>query len=264
MGIWPIGASGRLALRLATFALSPIVWITVALLLFRDRSTLWSCAIVLAAAIVRARIPRTVRGFAIERAMPLLPGHFGAMVSHHLREMLTVLDTWLALVLAAIATAWRVTAASPDPAAWPILSILVGIALSTWAQCGAGLDSTRYRLYPIHPRRILLARDAAYLAIQAALTAPLSPIAGLTFGMTALAVGRYTALHANLRQSRWRFASGRVLVGAAQMILGAMLAFASNWTVAIAAALWLASLAWGGLILAQRFRGIDAGGAPRR
>jgi len=263
LGIWPIGGSGRLALRLASFVLSPIVWITVTLLLFRGRSTIWSCGIVLAVAIVRAKTPRNIRGFAIERAVPLLPGDFGALVSHHLREMLTVLDTWLALVLAAIGTAWRVTGQSPDPSAWPILSILVGIALSTWSQCGAGLDSTRYRLLPLHPWRILLARDAAYLAVQAALTAGLSPIAGLTFGMTVLAVGRYTTLHAHLRQPRWRFASGRVVVGATQMVLASTLAFAAGWAIAIASALWLASVAWGGLILAQRFRGVDAGGAPR-
>jgi hypothetical protein len=264
LGVWPIGAAGRLALRLASLALSPIFWITAALLIKRDSRMIWSAAALLAAAVVRAKTPGSVRSFAIERAAPLLPGAFGALVSHHLRQMLTVLDTWLALVLAAIGTAWRAAGESPDPAAWPILSILVGIALSTWSQCGAGLDSTRYRLLPIPAWRILLARDVAYLAVQAVLTAGLNPITGLTFGMTALAVGRYTALHANLRpQQRWRFASGRVLVGAGQMILGSTLAFAGGWAGAAAAALWLASVIWGGLTLAQRFSGMDTSGAPR-
>lgn len=263
LAIWPIGAAGRLALRLASLALSPIVWVTIGLLIWVGRSMIWSSGALLAAAVIRAKMPARVRGFAIERAVPLLPGDFGGLVSHNLREMVTVLDTWLALAIAGIGTAWRVTGDNPDPAAWPILSILVGIALSTWAQSASGLDSTRYRLMPIYAWGIVLARDVAYLAVQVILTAGLNPLAGLTFGMTALAVGRYPALHASLPQQRWRFASGQALVGAAQMILGTLLAFTASWAGGVSSILWLASLIWGGLTLAERFRGVDAGGAPR-
>jgi hypothetical protein len=260
LGVWPVGAAGRITLRLASLVLNPIVWLAAAMWI--GGLTVFSSMAMVAAAVVRAKVPGSVRGFAIERAAPFLPGGFGALVTHHLREMLTVLDVWLALVLAAIGTAWRVGARPPDSAAWRILSILIGIALSTWAQCGSGLDSTRYRLLPIRAWRILLARDAAYLTVQVVLTAGLNPIAGLTFGMTALAVGRYTSLHGSLRQARWRFASGRVMVGAAQMILASMVAFAGGWAGVGAAALWMVSVIWGGVTLTERLRSSRA--PPRR
>jgi hypothetical protein len=177
--------------------------------------------------------------------------------------MLAVLDTWLALIIAIIATARRVEARDPDPAAWRMLSILLGIALSTQARCGADFAAMRYRLLPLGPRRIILARDGAYTAVQLAFTLSLDPIAGFTFGMTALAVGRYPSFHVKQRPKRWRFSSGRVLFGALQMAAGATLAFAGAGGAAIAIALWAGSVCWGGSVLAQRFRGIDAGSAPR-
>ena len=140
----------------------------------------------------------------------------------------------------------------------------MGIALSTWAQSGTDLDSTRYRLLPLAPWRILLARDSAYLLVQIVLTLALSPVAGLTFGMTALAIGRYPSLGSRLHQERWRFASGRVPFGAAQMILGAALVMMGGPGLAIAMLMWVASVAWGGSALAKRLRGIDTDRAPRR
>jgi len=80
--------------------------------------------------------------------------------------------------------------------------------------------------------------------VTALLTAGLDPIAGLAFGMTALAVGRYASLHAHLKAERWRFAGGRVLFGSLQMIAGATLAFAGPKGAALAALLWAASVWW--------------------
>src|SRR4051812_10678884 len=87
LGVWPIGAAGRVVLRLASLALSPIVWITAALLIRAGTPMLWSCGALLAATIVRAKAGRNSGGFAIERAVPFLRGEFGPLVSHHLREM---------------------------------------------------------------------------------------------------------------------------------------------------------------------------------
>jgi len=262
LGLWPLPPRSRLTLRLAALALSPVLWLVLGLLVREGRSVLLPAGAVLAAAAVRARAPRGAHRFAVGRIMPALPGAIGLMVSNHLREMLVLLDTWLAVAIAVIGMAWRLSSPDADPAAWLVLALLVGIALSTQAQCGAGLDATRYRVLPLAPWRILLARDTAYLAVQALLTAPLDPRAGLAFGMTALAVGRYPTLNARLRAERWRFASGRVLFGALQMIAGAILVFAGWAGAAAAAALWLGSLGWGGSVLAQRLHGVDAHRAP--
>jgi hypothetical protein len=178
--------------------------------------------------------------------------------------MLAVLDTWLAFVIAGIATIWRVTSQQLDPAAFPILAILVGIALSTQAQCTAGLDGIRYRLLPASPIRILLARDLAYLGIQMLLTVSLDLRAGLSFAFAAIAFGRYPALNAALPNERWRFTGGRVLFGCLQMIIGAALAFGGFAGLTIAAVLWIASLYYGASVLAKRLHGVDASRAPRR
>lgn len=243
MALWPMTGGARLALRIATLALNPVLWFAAVLLAWQGRNLLWLAAGVIAVVAIRARTPRQASRFAIGRIAPALPGWGGLLVTNHLRVMLAVLDTWLALVIAVIGVIWRITAGgAADPAAWTMLSILVGIALSTQAQCNADLDATRYRLLPAAQWRLLMARDAAYLAVQALLTLALDPIAGLAFGMTALAAGRYAALHAGLRTVRWRFASGRVLFGTLQIVAGATLAFAGLPGAAVALAFWGASL----------------------
>jgi hypothetical protein len=263
MGLWPIAGRDRIALRIAALALSPVLWFVVVAVVHYGQGVVLPLGAVVAAAVVRAQAPRSAPGFTIGRVVPAIPGGFGVLVVNYLRAMLAVLDTWLALIIAIIATAWRILARDADPAAWRMLSILAGIALSTQAQCGADFAAARYRLLPLGPRQIILARDGAYIAVQLAFTLALDPIAGLTFGMTALTVGRYPSLYARLRAERWRFSSGRVLFGASQMIAGATLAFAGAAGTAIAVAIWAGSVWWGGSVLAQRFRGMDAGSAPR-
>jgi hypothetical protein len=260
MSLWPLTPRDRLALRIAALALSPILWFAVVLLIRQGRSVVLPLGAVIAVAAVRARAPRGAPGFAIGR---IVPGVGSMLIVNHVRAMLAVLDTWLALVIAIIATVWRIQARDADSAAWPMLSILVGIALSTQAQCGAEFGATRYRLLPIDAWRMLLARDAAYLAMQLAMTVTLDPTTGLAFGMTALAVGRYPSLYAGLRAERWRFSSGRVLFGALQMIAGATLAFAGAKGAILAVVVWAGSVWWGGSVLAQRFRGVHSGSAPR-
>jgi hypothetical protein len=264
MGLWPLTRRNRLMLRLAGLALSPVLWFAVVLLIRQGRRVVLPLGAVAGAAVARTWAPGLAPRFALGRVAPPLPGPAGILIRNRLRAMLALLDTWLAAVIAVIAIGWRVTTSEGDSAAWPILAILVGIALSTQAQCGADLEATRYRLLPAIPWRILLARDCAYLLVQLVLTVGLDPLAGLAFGMTALAVGRYPTLHAHLSAERWRFASGRVFFGALQMIIGAGLAFAGAKGAAIAAVIWAGSLWWGGSVLAQRLRGIDARGAPRR
>ena len=261
--LWPLSGPSIVALRLVSFALNPIVWLTAGMLIWTRGSVALPAGALLAAAVIRERVPRVTGGFAIGRIVPRFPAAMGAVASAYLRAMLGALDTWLALVIAICGTAWRLTSPTADPAAWLVLSVLIGIALSTQAQSGAGLGATRWRLLPWSAWRIVLGRDLAYLAVQFVLTSALNPAAGLAFGMTALSVGRYPALHSRLQPERWRFAGGRVLFGVLQMIAGIALAWAGPAGLPAATVLWAASVAWGGSVLAKRFHGSDAEAAPR-
>jgi hypothetical protein len=224
LGLWPLDAGQRAALRIGSLALSPIFWAAAAILVRTARP---GPALALCGAAVAARGLAAPR-WAPLRILPRGPGRLGQLIRANLRQMLTVLDTWVAVLLSLGAAAWRITARSPDPAAFPILSILVALALSTYAQCLFSLDSasglTRYRLMPLRGWEILLAKDAAYLALLTLLLLPLDVGAGLTFGFISLAAGRYPAVSGRLPVERWRFTSGRIRFGILQCVLGTALA----------------------------------------
>jgi hypothetical protein len=254
LDIWPLGARDRFRLRLASLALSPVLWFAAVLALF-GRLTLAAaflaaavCAqglIVCGERLVRRRPWWNPFGF-----VPQIPGRLGGLVRNHVRQMLSVLDTYVALLLSAGGAAYRVLAAHPDPAAFPILALLVALALSTGAQCLFGLDSaaamTRYRLLPLRGWQVLLAKDAAVLGVLLLLVLPLSVLPGLTFGLAALAVGHFPSVAKPLPQLRWRFQGGRMISGVPQAVLGFALGFAASrgapWLAGLAACGWLLSL----------------------
>src|SRR5258705_8512794 len=57
---------------------------------------------------------------------------------------------------------------------------------------------------------------------------PLDASVGLTFGLAAVAIGRYPSMVLRLRTQPWRFTGGDVRFGTVQMVLGAGLAFAEG------------------------------------
>jgi hypothetical protein len=174
------------------------------------------------------------------------------LISCELRGMLSVLDTWLGLCIAVIGTGWKLFDPAPYPMAGRVLAMLTGIAISTQAQSGLRLRETRYQLLPMPAWRAVLARDAAYMTMQIALSAAFDPVAGAAFGMASLAFGRYPALYANLRLERWRFAGGRVLFGVLQMVAGAILAFDGARGLAVAFVIWTMSVWWAGRQLSRQ------------
>jgi hypothetical protein len=98
-----------------------------------------------------------------------------------------------------------------DPAALPILSMVVVVALSTSAQALMALDGTgaqRYQLLPLRGWQILLAKDLAFLVVLLILIAPLEVPASLTAGLAALAIGHSRAGMPTVTEKRWRFTSG--------------------------------------------------------
>jgi hypothetical protein len=215
---WPLRPSQRFALRTAALALSPMLWIAAGLLFATSKAALALIAIPLVTHSVAS--PR----WHPLRRMPTLPGRLAEPIRANLRQIFTVLDTYLAILIAILANL-----PSIPPDSRPILSILVALALSTYAQCLFSLDSpTRYRLLPLPGWQIVLAKDAAYLTVLLLLTAGLAPISALAFGLTALAAGRYPAVASRLPVERWRFTGGRVFFGVLQTIFGVAMASAAT------------------------------------
>src|SRR5262249_52290860 len=165
------------------------------------------------------------------------------LITNNVRQMFCVLDTYLALVIGLGGGLWRLFCHA-DPDAFPLLSILAALALSTYAQCLFALDGddgmTRYRLLPIPGWRVVLNKDAAFLGVLLFTVLPLDIPRGIAFGLTALALGRYPAMCVRLRQQRWRFTSGRVLWGVLQSAAGI------GTPLPIAAVLYAVSLLWAG------------------
>ena len=221
LALWPLGKIERLGLRTAALGLSPMVWLAVLLVWRASRSP---------AALGLVVIPLLTHGLAPGgwhslRRVPAI----GELMRKDLRQMVTVLDTWLALLLAVVGVAAHARAL---PGGGAGMASLVALALSTYAQCLFSLDaaggSARYHLFPLPGWRILLAKDMAYLAVLTVLVLPLDLGAGLSFGLIALAAGRYPALRHRLPVQRWRFTGGRLPFGILQMAAGAAAAFAES------------------------------------
>jgi hypothetical protein len=236
LSLWPLTKGQRFALRLASLGLSPVTWVAVFILFKTSRAAVVISFLTLAIGIraIAALGSQAVKRdphWHVLRHIPQFPGRLGGLLRNNFRELLSLLDPYLAMLLSAGGCAYRFLTPHPDPAAFPILSILVALALSTYAQSLFGLDlgsgMTRYHLLPLRGWEILIAKDIAFLAILIALILPLSLAPGLTFGLFALALGHHSSVYLRIPQQRWRFTGGRLLpVGAIQALGGITLAFA--------------------------------------
>jgi hypothetical protein len=174
------------------------------------------------------------------------------LVRKDVRQILTVLDAYAAIIFSLGGCCYRFLYAHPQADAYPIFAILIALVLSTYAQCLFSLDgpdgTARYGLLPIAHRQALLAKDAAFGAVLTILVLPLDLDVGLTFGLAALAIGHYPSATLRLPVERWRFTGGRVKYGVVQMILGTALAVAESRQrgpfLATAAAAYAASVYW--------------------
>jgi hypothetical protein len=175
--------------------------------------------------------------------------------------MLSTLDFYCALLLSVATAAYRWFGPPLPSEAFLAMTLLVLVALSSYAQCMFGLDGdggwSRYRLLPVRGWRILAAKDAAFLLVVAVLVAPLAPLAGMGAAFVALAMGRRPSVEDPRPQTRWRFSAGASPVyGIGQVVAMAVAASSifsySALILAPCAALWLGSLWWYG-------RGADFG-----
>ena len=212
LALWPLTGGQRLGLRFASLALSPVTWIGVFILLktARPRMALGFCGLAAgmqgAAALGRYAARRDPH-WNLLRHIPQFPGRLGGLVRKNMREILSLLDPYAALLISIGGCAYRVLGAHPDPEAFAIIGLLMALTMSTYAQSLFGLElgssgMTRYRLLPLDP----------------------GP--GMTLGLVALALGHHSSVLIELPQQRWRFTGGRLLpVGALQAVGGMALGF---------------------------------------
>ncbi len=256
LALWPFSRARMAALRAGSVALSPVVWIMAIFLVHTAR---WGPALQIGllglsvqALLWAARMwTRRLPQWNLLRLAPRFPGVFGALVRKDMRQIVCTLDFYMALVFAAVSVAFRAFYPQLDRAAIPVLTLLVVLALSTYAQCLFGLDGAsgimRYRLMPVRGWRILLAKDVAWLLLLLPMVAALSPLTGLTAACATLAVGHHASVLTPVPQQRWRFTSGRLVpIGVVQVVAlfaGGMATerFGILW-VAGSCGVWLASV----------------------
>ncbi len=186
--------------------------------------------------------------------MPHVPGRLGGIIGMGARQITLALDFSLALLLSLAGRAYRWISLHPDPDAFPILALLVALALSTYAQRMFGMDSasaiSRFRLLPLRGWQIVLAKDIGDLGILTLLVLPLNLGAGLTFGLVAVTIGRYPSLRLTSKQHRWRFTSGNIWFGTGQVVAGFALGIStvriSLWILPCVALLYAVSIASAG------------------
>ncbi|HUE00248.1 MAG TPA: hypothetical protein VMR62_11805 [Bryobacteraceae bacterium] len=234
LALWPLSRTQRWSLRLASVAFSPVAWVGAIILAKtrRPAAALAFCGLALAmqgTLILGRYLAKHNRHWDLFRDLPRMPGRLGGLVRKNVREMLSLLDPYAALLLSIGGGAYRMFAAHPDPAASVIMGLLAALAMSTCAQSLFGLDLdsgiTRYHLLPLRGWEILLAKGIAFLAILFVLLLPLDPWPGVTFGLVALAFGHHSSIALRLPLVRWRFASGNLPFGALQAGSGIAMGF---------------------------------------
>lgn len=193
-------------------------------------------------------------GGSLWRWMPRFPAPLNQLIRKNLREMLSTLDFFCGALIAAAALLWRAMGLLPPPAFFP-LTMIAMLAISTCALSLFGLDGvagmTRYRLMPVRGWQVLLAKDAAYMAMALLLAAPLSLSGGFAAALVALAVGHRTSVCTPRAQTRWRFQTGPSLGDALAQIVpmtmaAAAVVYTSPLILLVCLAAWAGSTWWFG------------------
>jgi hypothetical protein len=259
LALWPLARRERWLLRAVSPWINPLTWVIAALAVWTARHNvtlgLWALvAGLFAAGFALSSLPAGA-GQGMWRRVPEFPGPLNQLIRKNLREILSTLDFYCALILSAAALAYRIAGLELPREAFLALTILVVLALSSYAQCLFGLDGDgglgRYRLLPVRGWRLLAAKDLAFLIAALPLTLPLAPVAGAGAALVVLAVGHATAVEHPRPQTRWRFTTGGSIAnGLVQTLFMAMTASAIFFTSALfllaAMGAWAASLWWYG------------------
>ena len=259
LALWPLGRREHWVLRLASPWINPLTWGIAALAIWGAGRAitvgLWVIVASLFAAVFLISALPLPQGEGMWRRMPQFPGPLNQLMRKNLREILSTLDFYCALILTIAVLLYRIFGPALPREALLAMTVLVVGAMSSYAQCLFGLDGEgglgRYRLLPVRGWQLLLAKDAAFLAAVIPLTLPLAPLAGTGAALAALAVGHSPAVGRSREQTRWRFTTGGALGnGLVQIVAMAMTASGvfstSLWFLPLAAAVWSISLWWYG------------------
>jgi len=266
LALWPVERRERWLLRIVSPWINPLSWAIAGLAVWaaRGKVTLgfWGLAAGLFAAGFLLSDLSFVSTQTVWRLIPQFPGPLNQLIRKNLREMLSTLDLYCALLLSLSAVVCRVLRVALPPEGLLAITVLVVLALSSYAQCLFGLDGAgglgRYRLLPLRGWQILAAKDAAFLLVVIPLTLPLAPLAGIGAALVALTVGHEPSVAHPRKQTRWRFSSGASLVfgifQAVLMAVGAAGVFFSSALVLIpCAALWALSVLYYGRVMERWF-----------
>lgn len=236
LSLWPLSGREHWILRIASPWVNPMTWALAILAVWSARGKvtlgLWALsAVLVASGFVISSLPvSTDRRF--WRRVPTFPGPLNQLIRKDLRQMLSTLDIYCALLLSVGGLAFRLSGRPFPPEAQMAITVLIVIALSSNAQCLFGLDGkaglSRYRLLPIPGWKILAAKDAAFLVIAVLLTLPVAPLAGLGAGLAALAIGHLHSVTFPASQVRWRFSTGGSFWPQGLMQVGAIAIAASS------------------------------------
>lgn len=220
--LWPLSRRDFAILRFASIWLSPATWLVMGLL-FWASTKFRLLGYQLLGVVVLANLAGAAAGYLVDRRpglsifrhVPSIPGPLGELVRKNLREILSVLDPYLAFLVAIATVLYRTLAEHPEPEATFAMSMMVVLAMSTYAQKLFSLDLAggqflRYRLMPLRGWKILLAKDLAFLLITLALALPLNPLPAAAAVFATLIVGHHASVLRPLQQARWRFTGGTV------------------------------------------------------
>jgi hypothetical protein len=263
LSLWPLERRERWLLRAASPWVNPMTWLigAGAVWVARGKVTvgLWAlCGGLIAVCFVLSALPIAGRGGlwrgGLWRNLPRFPWPLNHLIRKNLRGMLSTLDFYVALLLSLAALAYRASGLSLPAEALMPMTLLVIVALSSYAQCLFGLDGDsgleRYRLLPLSGWQVLLAKDAAFLTLAILVVLPLAPLAGFGAALVALALGHNATVNHQREQTRWRFSAGAPLMeGLVQCGLIAMAGSSvahSVWMIAPCAAAWAGSVWWYG------------------
>ena len=220
LALWPLTLRERYVLRVVSPLLNPLAWVMVAGMIWKGIT--WGLWAFTASFFLAGFVASSFRMPTLW--VPRIPmGILTDLVRKDVRQFLTALDFYCALLIALPALYFRITGELPVDAGVPLTGVLI-VIMSTMALTLFGLDGpsgmARYSLWPLSGRAVLAAKGIAYLLLLVLVTLPLSPSGGLAGGLLSLAAGQWVSVKQVVPQSRWRFrASHPFGYSVAQMIL---------------------------------------------
>lgn len=253
---WPLSRAEIWILRMASPWVSPMTWLLALLLIAVEAQKIthgiWLfIAMIVSGGFVLSSLPKNIE-HSVFRHMPRFPGVLNQLIRKDLRQILSVLDVYLAGLLSGITAFVRLTDVDLSLHGLMILTTLVVLALSSYTLSLFGPDVpsglSRYRLLPVRGWQPLLSKDLSVLLVSLPLLAPLQTVPGLGATFIALAIGHHASVRVARTQSRWRFSRGAPFLplGIAQTFgiasAGALVFFHGALLLVPCVAIWVLSI----------------------